>query len=218
MAMSGAAFSQEPPKSEALDVRDPVTQDAVDLLDNSGLIARQSRLGEGILILERQLRHAEAVEDLIMVLGPDAEIEISPGVFKSFADAPAGIRAKIELNKLNEQLVVVPKVVLPVVATPEPLLPARSDGTEVMPFIVDNHDGELDLNPTVTPDATDFTISLREIFGTFGSFIAVLQVGNERVQVRPGDELPGDIKILTVDETGVSLPRSGEAINLSIPG
>ena len=70
---------------------DPITNEQIELLKESGLIEKQSKLSEGLLLMDRQLRQAQLVEQLLGVLGPDAEIEVTPGEFKSFANTPAGL-------------------------------------------------------------------------------------------------------------------------------
>jgi type IV pilus biogenesis protein PilP len=77
---------------------DPITNEQIELLKESGLIDKQSRLSEGLLLMDRQLRQAELVEQLLTVLGPDAEIEVTPGEFKSFADTPADLKLQADLQ------------------------------------------------------------------------------------------------------------------------
>lgn len=83
---------------------DPITNEQIELLKESGLIDKQSRLSEGLLLMDRQLRQAELVQQLLTVLGPDAEIEVTPGEFKSFADTPAGLKQRIDYLKLQADL------------------------------------------------------------------------------------------------------------------
>jgi hypothetical protein len=83
---------------------DPITNEQIELLRESGLIDKQSRLSEGLLLMDRQLRQAQLVEQLLAVLGPDAEIEVTPGEFKSFADTPAGLQERIEYLELQAEL------------------------------------------------------------------------------------------------------------------
>jgi hypothetical protein len=83
---------------------DPVTNEQIELLKESGLIEKQSKLSEGLLLMDRQLRQAQLVEQLLGVLGPDAEIEVTPGEFRSFADTPAGLQERIDYLKLQADL------------------------------------------------------------------------------------------------------------------
>lgn len=83
---------------------DPITNEQIELLKESGLIEKQSELSEGLLLMDRQLRQAQLVEQLIQVLGPNAQIEVTPGEFKSFANTPAGLRQRLEYLKLQNDL------------------------------------------------------------------------------------------------------------------
>lgn len=82
---------------------DPVTAAATNLVRDTGLIARQSDMGEGLLLMERQLNFAENVNQLISIMGPDVEIEVAPGVYQSYADTPAGRKAELELLRLEQE-------------------------------------------------------------------------------------------------------------------
>ncbi|MCA3487754.1 MAG: hypothetical protein IOD05_08580 [Rhodobacter sp.] len=92
------------PAQAAQPTTDPITNEQIELLKESGLIDKQSRLSEGLLLMERQLQQAELVGQLLAVLGPDAQIEVTPGEFRSFADTPAGMRQQIEYLKLQSEL------------------------------------------------------------------------------------------------------------------
>jgi len=200
--------------------QDPVTTTAAELLDESGLIARQSRLGEGVLILERQLRHAETVEKLVRLLGPDAMIEVAPGEFLKFADTPAGMRARVEMLRLEEEI---RKLAEPPVV-PATAQPARSDGSELLDLI-DRRITEL-TEGTGTGTGTGEEgsesedaphIFVREIFGSGADLSAILQYGTDRVRVHTGDALPGQVRILSIEPDGVLLTRRGQEIRLAIP-
>lgn len=201
----------------AAQVTDPITAVSAELLDDSGLLARQSRLGEGVLILERQLQHAEAVERLIDVLGPDAMIEVAPGEFLRFSDTPAGLRAKIEMVRLRREL----EALTAPSAPPAEARPARSDGSELIELI-DRRLTELtgaETGPDETgPDPAEARlISVREIFGTAGDLSAVLMYGPDRVRVREGDALIGGVRVLSVEAEGVLISRRGQETFLELP-
>lgn len=70
----------------------------------SGVIERQQQISEALLLLERQKAFAEAIADVAVVLGPDAEIEVGPGRFQSLEGTPAGLRAEIEMERLRQEL------------------------------------------------------------------------------------------------------------------
>lgn len=92
------------PAQAAQPTTDPITNAQIELLKESGLIDKQSRLSEGLLLMERQLRQAELVGQLLAVLGPDAQIEVTPGEFRSFADTPAGLQQRIAYLQLQADL------------------------------------------------------------------------------------------------------------------
>jgi hypothetical protein len=105
-AQDGTQPLQEPPgaASPGQTTTDPITNEQIELLKESGLIDKQSKLSEGLLLMQRQLQQAQLVGQLIEVLGPDAEIEVTPGQFKSFADTPAGLQERIDYLKLQADL------------------------------------------------------------------------------------------------------------------
>ena len=92
------------PAQAAQPTTDPITNAQIELLKESGLIDQQSRLSEGLLLMERQLRQAQLVGQLLAVLGPDAQIEVMPGEFRSFADTPAGLQQRIAYLQLQSQI------------------------------------------------------------------------------------------------------------------
>jgi len=201
----------------AAQVTDPITTEATELLDETGILARQSKLGEGVLILNRQLQHAEAIERLIQVLGPDAMIEVSPGEFLRFSDTPAGLRAQIEMARLRREL---EGLSAPEAPAPD-ARPARSDGSELIELIdrrLSELSGEQDAaQDQPSPEGEARLISLREIFGTPGSLSAVLRYGPDRVRVREGDSLIGGVRIVSISQDGVMISRRGQEMFLQLP-
>jgi len=203
------------PATLSAQAQDSVTAEAVELLDESGLIARQSRLGEGVIMLDRQLRHAEAVEKLIRLLGPDAMIEVAPGEFMRFADTPAGLRARVEMLRLEQEI----RQMSEPPPAPAAAQPARSDGSELIEMI-DKRISELTDQGAPTGSSESGTgpqIFLREIFGVGSELTAVLQYGADRVRVSAGDALPGEVRIISVERDGVRLVRRGQEIRLTMP-
>ena len=83
---------------------DPVTEAAARLLAQSGIIARQAEMSESLILIDRQIRQAELIRTLLATLGPDAPVEIAPGVFRTFNDTPEAMRQRIELIQLESQL------------------------------------------------------------------------------------------------------------------
>lgn len=74
-----------------------------DLL-RDGLIERQAALSEGLLLMDRQLRQMQLVEQILAAYGPDAAVEVAPGEFLSFRGTPAGMRQEIAFIDLQMQL------------------------------------------------------------------------------------------------------------------
>jgi type IV pilus biogenesis protein PilP len=185
-------------------VTDPVTEGSVDLIEQSGVLARQSRLGEGVLILERQLQHARAIESLIGVLGPDALIEVAPGEQVSFSDTPAGLRARIEVEKLKREL----ELISAAPDGPAQAQAPRPDGTEQVNRSAERSARE-EPEPRTSPDP-EAQITLREIFGVAGDLTAVLGYGQGRIRVREGEALPGGVRVISIDMGGVLLSRRGQ--------
>lgn len=200
-------------------IQDPITFEATELLDESGLLARQSRLGEGILILDRQLRHAEAIERLIQVLGPDALIEVSPGEFMRFADTPAGMRARIKMVRLQKELDQMSAQ--PVAAAQAQ--PARSDGSELIDQIdqrlteIEGERSDSKQEIEADTEGEPRQISVREIFGTGSDLSAILQYGPDRVRIRTGDSLLGGVQIVSVERDSVLIVRRGQELRLQLP-
>ena len=235
---------------------DPVLTEMTDLVRESGLIARQSEMSEGLLLMERQLQFANNVNQMIGILGPDVQIEIAPGVFKSYADTPAGRKAAAEMARLEQELVAQQldwehkqelkrreiEEDLAVEEEPEQgaegaLLPPRSDGGEFQDLgggavaqpgdaaalqaqirqqveaMVEERLAAVEPEPEPSP-----ALSLRQVFGGNGEYVAVLNANGERVRVRSGDDLPGGIKVMAVGEDYVEIETNGVSSRLSIRG
>jgi type IV pilus biogenesis protein PilP len=83
---------------------DPITDEAIRLLQDDGLIARQQAINEGLLLMDRQLRQAQLVQQVLAVVGPGVPIEVSPGEFVDYSETPAGLRQQIDFMGLQIQL------------------------------------------------------------------------------------------------------------------
>lgn len=204
--------------AQGLEPSDPVTSEATELLDESGVLARQSEMGEGIILLEHQLRHAQAIERLIDILGPDAMIEVAPGQFRNFADTPAGIRAQIELDKLKKEYDRLNEPPAPQMAPRQPRSEVTSSEIEE---IISRRISEMDLDKTPASAETEIeipSIYLQEIFGKNNELRAILQVGKNFFRVQSGDILGRGIRVISVENDGVKIDRFGQEIFLSIPG
>lgn len=99
-AMIGAdAVSREFGEDE-----DPITQRAILLLDESGIIGRQMGMSESIIIMDQQIRFNRKIEELMLAVGPEGLVEVSPGVFEDYSGTPAHTRAMIANIKLQQEL------------------------------------------------------------------------------------------------------------------
>ena len=197
---------------------DPITTEATALIDESGLLTRQSRIGEGVLLLERQLRHAETIGKLIELLGPDAEIEVAPGEFMRFSETPAGLRARIEMARLQREL--------EQMSAPPPSAvgaqPARDDGSELIEMIDQRltqlEQAGVEASPGDQPPGEQTRpLSVREIFGSGADLSAILQYGPDRVRVRAGDSLIGGLRIISIEADGVRVNQRGQELHLRLP-
>ena len=185
--------------------RDPVTEWKAALLEESGLLARQSEISESILLMERQVKQAELIARLMEINGPDAAIEIAPGRFKVFRDTPAGRRIAAEMaeNGLDSQKRMLELQVEikrkraeledAVVSKP---VPPRQEAAAA--------EEEQVLHLRSAPEPV-----LEEIFGTQGRLAAIFRVGGMRVSVIEGDVLPGGALVVAVSENSARIERNG---------
>lgn len=131
------------PVREFSDTVDPVTAEAVRALDQAGVLRRQSAMAEGIILMKQQMEYAAQIEALLETLGPDAVIEVSPGVYQSFEDSPVAISARMNQLRLQKELAVLEAEVAESTGTRtvtdlspaidevgQPKLRTRSDGSE----------------------------------------------------------------------------------------
>jgi hypothetical protein len=114
---------------------DPITQRATQILDETGTLGRQRQLAEAMILMDQRLKFNRKVEETLVALGPNAEIEVAPGVFRSYAGTPAAIRATIAHARLQQELAVALAEASGEEATEEVKedkvadLPSRDDGT-----------------------------------------------------------------------------------------
>jgi type IV pilus biogenesis protein PilP len=187
---------------------DAVTNERVEVLDQSGLIARQSEISEGMFLMDLQLRQAEMIARLLSVLGPDAEIEVAPGEFRRFSDTPAAIRERIALlelqARLSERLQELDENSSPINPFPVAVVetPLPSQVTTVDPFTA----------PSPAASAT-----VVEIYGEVGAFRAILDLSGETLEVRANDVLPSGEVVANVRRDAVGIiDRFGELRTLEI--
>lgn len=187
---------------------DPVAAWKEALIEDTGLLARQSEISESILLIERQIRRAELLARLLALVGPDAPIETAPGVFERFGDSPAGRRIAAEmaesdldaqkrLLELRLEIVRSGAELARQAAPPPPeAAPVPEAATPAPP-------------PTSEPVLNDRP-ALEEISGFAGTRWAVFRFGDERVRAKAGDTLPNGARVSAIDWDAAELVLDGE--------
>lgn len=241
------ATSQEDPASV-----DPVTQESIELLQDSGVIKRQSRIGEDILVIEREIRRVQQIQTLMELIGYEGVISLYPEMADVVKGSPLEVRARLRQAELKRDLnnILEPEDketpsgpdsgaepdespdTRPTGIMNAPVSPRPGDGPEntsdekdfaaaleeAREQIMSEMQAELDRR-SVTDDAQSAKpISLRAIYGTRGSLRAVIFHGSQRVRIREGDTLPGDVTVRTIARDFIVLDRSGREIRLSLKG
>lgn len=239
-----AAPAQEPPVPATAEAEAPVADPAQDvisleaegLLSSTGLIARQSQLNQSMLLMEGQIRQAELIRQLLSIYGPDFEVEVAPGEFRSFADTAAGLEQRLALLELQRRLAVAeaeaaaplappsqPEPPAPEPPAPAPDAPAgagpaapeasiSADALEAASALLGRL---LESAGAAPPDALRLpdppAYRLREVAGFNGSYTAVITVDGAPRRVETGDTLPDGAR---VDEVGADFVRiaRGDAI------
>ena len=198
------------PAEDAAEAADPVTEAQVRQLRESGLIARQTQIGEGLLLMDRQLRQAQLAQQVMALLGADLPVEVAPGEFRDFSQTPLGIRERIAQMRLELELLELSEEVeqargesgptfsplsalfsfRPTTETggPRPAAPAAP--------VVAAPGSEPADEPV--PEAVEPEISVRELRGGAGRFTALLRVDRVDFEAVPGTTLPGGIEVITV--------------------
>lgn len=209
---------------------EPVTEAQVRELKADGLIARQAEIGEGLLLMDRQLRQAQMAQQLVSLFGPETLIEVAPGQFRDFSATPLGMREQIARLQLELQLLELSGEVqrarqdnrgsagflaglvarpLPPATAPAPApTPAETAGTEP----------ETAPAPAAEPAPQPLAVStqalpleVRQLHGSAGRYSALLRIDGEDLLVSEGDRLENGIAVLSIDarQVVVDLPGSG---------
>lgn len=164
---------------------DALTNSRIQQFISGGLIDRQSQLSEGLLLMDRQLRQMQLVEQILAAYGPDAQVEIAPGEFRNFRDTPAGMRQEIAHIDLLLQLA-----------------EKRAELVAVQGVV----------SQASTVDATGLgSLIVEEIYGQLGALQAVVQIDGARITVRSNDNLPTGHRVISVgrDRLAVELMDGG---------
>lgn len=238
LALGGIASAQD--SGSAAPAEDPVVSAEVARLQDLDLIMRQSKLGEDILILDREVARAEALKALITEIGPDGFRAAYPELAAALEGSPMMLRAEKEVAELAAELAAVTAPA----AVPAPEASAavpRSDGSDLLrggepaQGVGDIANDLTDQTAAVaalmeelakTPVAAtqDAPLmggeppSLREIHGLSGEYEAVVSQGSERMQVIKGDVLPGGFTVEAIGENWIDLRKGEETVRLNIRG
>ena len=163
---------------------------------NGGLLMRRATMSESILLLETQLQQAKLVAELLELLGPEAQIEIAPGEFRSFGDTPIGRALRREQREAEMQMRI-------------RRIELESEAVAARAVLMAT------LLPPVPPTPGDH-LSVEEIYGTAGAYRAVLMIGGRRMTVRVGDEPAQGMMVVTIDEAAVELVLGEDVVRLEI--
>lgn len=176
---------------------DQITAEHIDILRETGLIARQSAIAESIIIMERQLRQAELIQQLMKIYGPNTPIEIAPGEYKTFGTTPAGrkISAEIEVAETMSRI-----RLLELKSTEDELTNINPDKDIPLQF-----SQEITLNQS---NNAPIWPKLMEIFGTDGDLRASLLFDNEEIIASSGDILPDGSNVVLINNKSVLLKKN----------
>ncbi len=189
---------------------DMVTRQHMEVLQGSGLLARQSEIAESIIMLERQLKQAELLNRLMALRGPDVLIEVAPGEFRSFADTPAGQRLAME----QEESRLLARIRILELQEREAGL-SGAQVTESAPApLVD----PAALHEIMVAEEPAPTYVLQEIRGSDGDYSALIEIDGKLRRVGPGDRVAGEMTVLSVGEDSLRLSGRGRIMVLRLDG
>lgn len=231
LTFSSLAHAQE--DTAAAPPEDPVVSSEVARLQELDLILRQSKLGEDILILDREVARAAALKALIAEIGPDGFRAAYPELAAALENSPMMLRAEKEVAELSAELAAV--TAPPASTVPAANAPAlRNDGSDllrgasaepkqaVIPDVPEAPEATAPDNDTdedfAAPLMPEDPPSLREIHGLSGSYQAVVALGSERTLVIKGDTLPGGYTVEEIGESWIDLRKDEETVRLNIRG
>lgn len=229
-SLGAAANAQEAAPAPGAD--DPIVAGEVARLKDLDLILRQSKIGEDILILDREVARAEALKALIAEIGPDGFRAAYPELAAALENSPMMLRAEKDVAELAAEiqaLTAPPSTEAPKASVPGP----RSDGSDLLRGTPAEAVAEAEIPeipdpapPTIAeaPNMAEAPIlppdppSLREIHGLSGNFQAVVTQGSERMLVMKGDTLPGGLLVKEIGESWIELGKDDETVRLNIRG
>ena len=209
---------------------DAVTNERIQQFALGGLIERQAALSEGLLLVDRQLRQMQLVEQILAAYGPEAQVEIAPGEFRSFRDTPAGMRQEIahidlqlqlaekraELDQMRGQSTQDGMVMADLGRLMEAAGAAAQtqDGTDTLAQLTaPDTANPAGLSQSATlPEAVALgTLVIEEIYGQLGALKAVVRIAGTRTTVRNNDNLSTGHRVISVgrDRLAVELMDGG---------
>ncbi len=189
---------------------DPLSRTKETTLLQSGLLWRHGEIADSIFLMERQLRQAELITQLLEILGPDALIEVAPGKFVSYANTPAGrrvaaemstetLRSEVEILEFQNRIAEM----------------TRQDEVASSAIKIDDPADETE-HGDITQLAGEpgpSQIALSEITARDGEFAAVLSVDGNPLEVEVGTILPDGGTVAEITADAVAIARaSGIAI------
>jgi len=218
---------------ESIDV---FVRDDVERLDRGGLLQRQNKVGEDSLIMDREIARTSKIKSLIADLGVEGFRAAYPELYREIKSSPMVLESEIRFHELQHDLKKAklgPEEVKKV-ETPPPAPQPRDDGSSVFQMpqnaVVQPERPERPVRPSAAiaeaeaeaarkKDEEAKAVSVREIYGSQGNYIAVVLHGkDEKIRVRSGDILPNNTLIKEIDAKSVTVVRDGKELVLGING
>ena len=97
-------LSATPALSQSAASTDAVTQENIDVLTRSGIIERQARIGEELLIIEREIRRVQQIQTLMEIIGYEGVLTLYPEMADVIEGSPLEIRARLRQAELERDL------------------------------------------------------------------------------------------------------------------
>lgn len=189
---------------------DPITRERENELIATGLLSRHAEITESIFLMEQQLKQAQLIIGLMEILGPDIPIEISPGVFKSFRNTPAGnkIASEMAVGTLESRAEIF-DLEMKVLTAKQKIESAMNPLHGLVDIQAIN---EIEASNPI-PDHEPI---LREIIGGAGNLRAIFSIGDEIVSLTKGEILPSGAKIIQITQEFVALDKVGQPMMFRI--
>lgn len=220
-----SAPASEPADPQERVTPDIVTDETIDILQRDGLIAEMAEINEGLLLMDRRLRQAQLISQVMSVFGPDAPIEVAPGRFVDYSDTPEGKRQRIDMIDLELRLMEREAELAAALAaqeddgggdvagmSPDALLALLPAPDAPQPQDVDPPEPEAVVDMAEGANGSGFVIredDLREISGAGGEYMARLAVDTGTMVLRKGDELPNGQIVADVTMNSLVLAGPG---------